>query len=463
MAEGAATANGAGIETPAESGGRAIRLSPIDGPPLTKLETKIADPRWLIERLMKPHRLSPGRIMPDFVLPRREAETVARYLYGDRPAPRAGSRWKGGNARVGARLFVSRGCRGCHGIVPNDTSISARVPNLAGIGIKARGDWLFDWLKSPRSYNPETAMPRLGLRDGETRHLVAFLLTRKDGADVLATAPRLTRRANEKAGRHLIERYGCTSCHEVRGFRPPAPGFKVEAERAGLPRDIVLQTGRVLISQYNCRGCHRIEGNGGAIAEHLERRAFAPPTLDGEGLRVQTSWVVRFLQRPKPLRPWLHIRMPDYGLSEVQARALAAYFAALAGVSMADEPHEPFTEEIVRSGRRRFVHHHCTQCHPTSLNAELPKGVDLEDLSIDLVLAKTRLRPSWIRDFLARPKEIAGMETRMPTVFYTVDGIPKVEHPEQEIEAITAYLLQMNGAPEVAAAESEKRQTEEKY
>ncbi len=47
------------------------------------------------------------------------------------------------------------------------------------------------------------------------------------------------------------------------------------------------------------------------------------------------------------------------------------------------------------------------------------------------------------------------MQTRMPTVFYTVDGIPKVDHPEQEIEAIAAYLLQMNEAPETTAAEIE--------
>ncbi len=195
--------------------------------------------------------------------------------------------------------------------------------------------------------------------------------------------------------------------------------------------------------QYNCRGCHRIEGRGGAIAEHLERKTFAPPTLEGEGARVQTSWLVQFLQRPTALRPWLGIRMADYGLSEAQARALAAYFAALAGIPAANEPRPKVSADTAARGSRRLAHFKCAQCHPASADSPLLQDVDPEDLSISLTLAKRRLRPSWIREFLARPKAIVGTYTRMPTVFYTVDGTPKVDHPEQDIEAITAYLLEM--------------------
>jgi hypothetical protein len=78
--------------------------------------------------------------------------------------------------------------------------------------------------------------------------------------------------------------------------------------------------------------------------------------------------------------------------------------------------------------------------------------VSPDDLSINLALAKKRLRPSWVRNFLARPKAIVGMQTRMPTSFFTVDGAPKVDEPDRDIAAITAYLFQMTGPPEAALA-----------
>ena len=77
------------------------------------------------------------------------------------------------------------------------------------------------------------------------------------------------------------------------------------------------------------------------------------------------------------------------------------------------------------------------------------EGVDPEDISINLMLTKTRLRPEWIRDFLARPKQIAGAQTRMPTVFYSVEGEPKVDRPKDDIDDITTYLMGMTEPPEV--------------
>jgi mono/diheme cytochrome c family protein len=188
------------------------------------------------------------------------------------------------------------------------------------------------------------------------------------------------------------------------------------------------------------------------MGAHLERKTRAPPTLEGEGARVQPSWLVAFLRRPQTLRPWLAIRMPDYGLGEDEARAFAAYFAALAGVPASDEAAAPAAAELTAQGLRRFAHYKCMQCHPAHAGAELPAGVDHEDLSINLGLARSRLRPSWMRAFLASPKTIVGMQTRMPGVFYSADGAPKVERPTEDIEAITAFLLHASEPPDAAVA-----------
>jgi cytochrome c2 len=431
------------------------------GPPLTALQSKIGDPNWLVAWLLKPSRLRPHTTMPDSDLTTEEALTAARYLYGTAAAAKGAGQWSGGDARTGEKLFVSRGCRGCHAIARGEASLSRRVPNLADIGIKVRGDWLGDWLKSPRSYNPRTPMPQLVLRDGEVRDLVAFLLTRRDGADAVAAAPHFKPNADPAAGRAVIERYQCASCHEMKGFPAPTPAFELLGDGARQSPDTALRNGRLLVAYYNCRGCHQIEGSRGAIAQHLERKTFAPPTLEGEGARVQASWLRQFIRHPTSLRPWLQIRMPDYGFSDAQADTLVHYFAALAGVPPADEPHAAAAAETVGRGLRRLAHYKCMQCHPTS--PEIPKGVDVENLSINFGLVKARLRPSWIRQFLARPKAIAGTQTRMPTVFYTVDGNPKVEHPDEDINALAAYLLQMSEPPEAALAKlAAERESEKK-
>jgi cytochrome c2 len=437
----------------------------VIGPPLTALRTKIANPNWLVAWLLRPAHLRPHARMRHFHMTAAQAQALAKYLYAGASPVRGTVRWQGGDARIGETLFVTRGCRGCHAIDPTQVPALPRVPHLAGIGIKVRGDWLFNWLKSPRRYNPSTAMPQLVLSDDDIRHLVAFLLSHREGAEVVAAAPGFNPRVAAGAALPLIERFDCAKCHLITGVQWVQPAgdwsFVPHAcagchEPASTPsraprvdRDptaTALHDGRLLAAFYNCRGCHRIEGSGGAIADFLERKTFAPPTLDGEGARVQTSWLIDFLQHPKSLRPWLQIRMPDFGLSAVEATILAKYFAALAHVAPADEALNRSVDEIAAFGQRRFAHFKCLQCHPASTVTRMPAGVDLEDLSIDLTLAKTRLRPSWIRDFLARPKAVVGTETRMPTVFYTTDGIPKVDDPEHDIAAIAAYLQQLTDA-----------------
>jgi len=165
------------------------------------------------------------------------------------------------------------------------------------------------------------------------------------------------------------------------------------------------------------------------------------------------------------VRPWLKIRMPSFGFTEAQARTLVDGFAAATAV---DNPYTYVAKTNVAQdhfdrGIRRFRHYKCVQCHPTSIDQGLPEGVDPEDLSINLMLSKTRLRPEWIKDFLSRPKQIAGAQTRMPTVFYTVEGRPKVEHPQKDIDDITTYLMAMEEPPEVTLqAMEEAKEAEEK-
>jgi cytochrome c len=437
------------------------------GPPLTALRGKIADPNWLVAWLLKPSHPQRRPWVREGGLSREEASIVARYLYAG-PAPRnADVAWQGGDARKGERLFVSRGCRACHTIGGAERVPFSRAPNLAGVGLKLRGAWLFRWLESPRAYDPDTAMPQLGLSDDDTRHLVAFLLSHREADEAVAAAPAYDPRIPLNTAAAVINRFTCAKCHLIKGFRTVAPkhGWAVappscnkchtatralespsDQATAADQTEAALRNGRRLIAYYGCRGCHRIEGKESVIADFMERKTFVPPALDGEGARVQASWLTQYLRHPTALRPWMQMRNPRFDLSAAEAAALTRYFAALAHVSVTDEPLPSTAPSVRRLGQERFAHFKCLQCHPPNGQSPPPPDVDPEDLAIDLAITKVRLRPTWVREFLAWPKLVMGPETRMPAVFYTTDGIPNVEHPERDIDAITAYLYDMNDA-----------------
>ena len=219
-----------------------------------------------------------------------------------------------------------------------------------------------------------------------------------------------------------------------------------------------------MVAHLNCNGCHRVNQRDAQIARFFERKNLIPPTLDGVGARLQGQYMYQFILEPKQVRPWLKMRMPTFGFTEAQARTVVEGFAAAATVT---NPYTYVAKDNIpadhfQRGMRRFRHFKCVQCHPTSIDQGLPEGVDPEDVSINLMLTKTRLRPEWIRDFLARPKQIAGAQTRMPTVFYSVEGEPKVEQPKEDIDDITTYLMGMTEPPEVTLkAEEETKKAEQ--
>jgi len=414
------------------------------GPPLDTLAVKLADRRWLTAFLLKPARWLPGTAMPDSGLGEQDAADMTAALRALGTAtPSRGALASGGDAARGAGLFVARGCAGCHAVVPGEPGLG---PNLSASGLKLAPGWLRAWLRDPRAYHPQTPMPKPALADAEIADLASYLLTLRAGREDLERVGDLAARGSVRHGRELLLQYECHSCHRIPGFpAPPAPVVLPPTETLLASREATLDVGRALVAWHRCRGCHRIEGEGGVIAQKLERETLAPPPLDGEGARVQPSWLIGYLRRPDTLRSWLEIRMPDCGLADEEARALALYFAASADATPEDEPAPAPAPEVVAAGAVRFESYRCAQCHPTSPAAAA--AIAVEDRSIDLSLARRRLRPSWITRFLAKPSEYAGPATRMPAVFFDVDGSPKVARPEDEMAALQAYLLAMPARP----------------
>ena len=110
---------------------------------------------------------------------------------------------------------------------------------------------------------------------------------------------------------------------------------------------------------------------------------------------------------------------------------------------------EDYSSEIVAMGEYRVQTDKCVQCHPISLDGGLPEGLNVEDLSINLMLSKARLRYDWLKNFLRNPDRYAGAGTKMPFVYYTPDGVPRIPEPEKWIEYSAIFLMFMDKVPEM--------------
>jgi len=163
-------------------------------------------------------------------------------------------------------------------------------------------------------------------------------------------------------------------------------------------------------------------------AKATEAWGWLPPPLLGEGNKVQTEWLYSFLRDPHPIRPAVLMRMPRFNLAPDDATALANYFAArsdaaypyefdprtTAGHLAAAEANYRQALTQVPSGERppgpgRLDHamrivvdsNYCVKCH--LLGDFQPEGSNLAKAP-NLAEVHRRLRPDWVRNWIANPK-----------------------------------------------------------
>ncbi len=157
-----------------------------------------------------------------------------------------------------------------------------------------------------------------------------------------------------------------------------------------------------------------------------EAWGWLPPPLMMEGKKVQSDWLHGFLMDPTPLRPAVVMRMPNFHMSSDESAKLVNYFAA---VSKADFPYE-FKQEQ----RSSYLAHaevdqperlqqamnivvdgnYCVKCHAV---ADFQPQGDPTTFGPNLADVTRRLRPEYVRDWVANPKRIlpyTGMPVNIP-------------------------------------------------
>ncbi|MEO1362499.1 MAG: c-type cytochrome [Pseudomonadota bacterium] len=92
---------------------------------------------------------------------------------------------QGADASRGPALMITHGCGSCH-VIPGVSGARGTVgPSLAGMRHRAyvagilpnEPGSMVRWLMNPTVHAPQTAMPDLGLTEGEARDMAAYLYT----------------------------------------------------------------------------------------------------------------------------------------------------------------------------------------------------------------------------------------------------------------------------------------------
>ncbi|MFQ5739420.1 MAG: c-type cytochrome [Acidobacteriota bacterium] len=194
------------------------------------------------------------------------------------------------------------------------------------------------------------------------------------------------------------------------------------------------QAGWWIVKKYNCVGCHEFAPGQATALQSLPRyqgdaKEKLPPSLVGEGARVNPQWLARFLQNPalsvknvhrNGVRPYLDVRMPTFNLSDGEVQKLVRFFQSLSKKPL---PYmapklEPLTRREVRLARQLFTHPAapCLLCHATGDPVR-----DRNATAPSFALVGQRLKSDWTKRWIVHP-EIIRPGTAMPSGLFRRQG-----------------------------------------
>jgi mono/diheme cytochrome c family protein len=383
-------------------------------------------PKKLADYLKNPHATDPGGRMPSMLLTDQEARDLANFLCGDKtgvqpkdlvqlPEPPANALVMKAFQKLpsrpedmpafqklepekqlidlGQRLVLQKNCAACHNL---------EIGGKQVMGATAKGS--FDDIAGPKSKDlgclafagdKRGAAPSFQFTDGERKQLDQFL------------------------------RQGTA------GPGSPSPTYKAH----------------VSLQRFRCLNCHDRDGEGGlteSLVEELKRyekaenaEAVLPPQLTGVGHKLRTSWLTEVLLKGGRARPWMSLRMPQFG--EAHVGHLPAALAHLEGTQAYDKidtvtlSNENIAAGRFMTGKSGFG---CISCHDI---AGIP---NFGTRGPDLATTIERVQYDWYRRWMQQAQRM-DPGTKMPTAF--PDGkstLLTVLHgdADAQAEAIWAYM-----------------------
>jgi mono/diheme cytochrome c family protein len=320
----------------------------------------------------------------------------------------------------GRQLLATLNCAGCHrlqGIARGEML----GPDLTSIGMKASRQWIYKWLKEPRTVTDS---------DGNVK---------VNGYDSEGTPPRMPQFRLTEPELQALSAYLST----LRGnaVQPFHVDPRVVAAWSKRP-DLVAQ-GEVRFRQMFCSTCHSF-----AVTRAGETKLIGGdigPELTKVGSKVNPDWLAAWLKDPQSYLP--HSKMPRYQWTDEDLYKVTQYIAAklndsdlLTNVPQLAAP----TQTEIQMGRRMFVDKGCASCHVVQgIAPQRDLGPDLsaeggKDLS-QLEFGQSKIPRNLIAYIQAKITDPATVNPSARMPLYRLSPA--------DLDALTTALLSMTGAP----------------
>ncbi len=320
----------------------------------------------------------------------------------------------------GRQLLVSLNCVGCHRLQGINRP-EMLGPDLTNIGMKASREWIYKWLKEPRTVNDSNGN------------------TTVNGYDSEDSPPRMPQfRLSDPELRALS---GYLSTLQSKSFKPYHVDPRVVAAWSKRP-DLVDQ-GELRFRQMFCSTCHSF-----AVTRAGETSLIGGdigPELTKVGSKVNPDWLAGWLKDPQSYLP--HSKMPRYQWTDEDLYKVTQYVLSklkdsdlLTVVPQLGAP----TEAEIQLGRRLFVDKGCASCH-------VVEGVTPQrDLGPDLSAegGKDVSQLEFGQSTIPR-KLITYIQSKImdPLSVNPTARMPMYRLKPADLDAVTTALLSMTGPP----------------
>jgi len=323
----------------------------------------------------------------------------------------------------GRELLAELNCQGCHRL-PGIERPAMLGPDLTNVGTKVSREWIYKWLKEPRTIvdkdgnvtvngyetEDEPRMPKFRLTETELRGLSAYL-----------------------------------SVQKAKAFVP----YKIDARVVAIwsKNPELISQGELRFRQMFCTTCHSL-----AVTRAGETKLIGGvigPELTKVGSKVNPDWLIAWLRDPQGYLQ--HTRMPRYGWSDEDLFKVAQYITTkltdsdlLTGVPQLGQS----TEDEIQVGHRLFLEKGCASCHVIEgLNLQRDFGPDLSAIggknASELEFGAAKIPHNLVSYVQAKLQD--------PVSVNPAARMPQYNWNQADLDAITTALLSMKGPPPTSA------------
>ncbi|MEA2560278.1 MAG: hypothetical protein QOH06_1782 [Acidobacteriota bacterium] len=417
------------------------------GPDLTRIAGK-TNPGWAYKWIEAPRSFHPTTFMPHFFYQENnqtpenkkrqaaEIRAIVDYLWANSDRPQYGPAPAGDPAN-GRRIFESVGCAGCHILDPNAKRDDffpkinrLHGPNLVRTGSKVSKGWLYAWVKNPKQYFPDTNMPNLRLTDQEASDVVAYVSSSRDAKYENVALPQVDTKVRDELALGYLQNL-----------------FTLESSRSKLnamsqtERNVYL--GEQTIAKYGCYSCHDIKGFEKAkpIGTELTQEGSKPLHQFDFGHVHSVSHTRHDWVKTKVLRPRIWdegkervkdynelLKMPNFGMSEREAQAITANIVGFTKETAAAARKAGSADgsrmAAMAEGRKLITRFNCQGCHLIEGQGHAIQQVikDPAMLPPNLAAEGARVQGDWLFAYLHDPSRVRmrpWLTARMPTFGFT--------------------------------------------